>query len=337
MLTGLSGATRPRVYRFSYIDKKVKAGRYPNSCALADDLGVSRRTILRDVEFMKDSLYAPLEYCPKNRGYYYTESDYSLGLLKLTEGELLSLFLGHNLLTQCKGTPYEQQVKSAFNKICFNLQETVEVDLNRLSDFISFDLEPLRGEEKEVALHFKDAGRAIKEKRTISIVHYSIQRDVCKERLVDPYQIRFYRGAWYLVGYCHLRKEIRIFALDRIKSLQLTNKGFTPAAAFNSDKYFSDSFEMFRGPNIQRIKIWFSPDQARYIKERIWHQSQKIKENPDGSLIISLETSGLFQVKRWVLSFGDGAKVLAPEELVLEIIRELTAATSLYSNKKDQQ
>lgn len=332
----LAETTRPQLYRFSYIDKMIKIGRYPNSRGLAEDLGVSRRTILRDVEFMRDSLCAPLEYCPKNRGYYYTEAEYSLGLLKFTEGELLALFLGHNLLTQCKGTPYEQPVISAFNKICCYLQETVNIDFGRLSDFISFDLEPLRGEEKRVASHFASIGEAIEQKRTIEIAHYSIARDTCQERLVDPYQIRFYRGVWYLIGFCHLRKAIRIFALDRIQALQTTKNKFSMVEEFSSAKYFSDAFQMFKGPDLHQVKIWFSPNQARWIKEKLWHPTQKITENVDGSLVLSMNTSGLSQVKRWVLSFGADAKVLAPEELVSEMIHELTTASSLYPDKSDQ-
>ena len=317
MATNLAVATRPQLYRFYYIDGMIKNGRYPNSRGLAEALGVSRRTILRDVEFMRDSLNAPLEYCPKNRGYYYTEAEYSLGLLKFAEGELLALYLAHNLLTQCEGTPFKQPVISAFNKICCHLQENVNIDFDELSDYLSFDFEPLRGEEKAVAAYFTSIGEAIKKQRTIKLKHYSITRDTCQERLVDPYQMRYYQGAWYLVGYCHFRKAMRIFALDRIQALQITKNKFSMVAEFDPDKYFTDAFQMFKGPNIHQVKIWFSPDQARWIKEKRWHPTQEITENMDGSLVLSMSTSGLFQVKRWVLSFGAEAKSTCPRRTCL--------------------
>ncbi len=325
--------TRPQLYRYSFIDKAIKAGSFPNSRRLSEDLEVSRRTILRDVEFMRDSLRAPLEYCPKNRGYYYTEDEYFLGLIELTEGELLALYLGHSILTKCKGTPYEQQVISAFNKICFQLQETVNIDFGQLTDHISFDFEPLRGEEKKIASYFSAINKAIKKQVTIKIKHYAIARDTCHERLVDPYQIRYHQGAWYLVGFCHLREALRIFALDRILALQTTDRQFAIVEEFKSDKYFSDSFQMFKGSEIHQIKIWFSPEKARWIKERTWHHTQEIEENSDGSIIYSMETSGLSQVKRWVLSFGADAKALEPEELVSVVSGKLKNAISLYSGK----
>lgn len=333
MVFNFSETTRPQLYRFSFIDKMIKAGGYPNSRDLAERLEVSRRTILRDVEFLKDSLQAPLKYCPRQRGYYYTEAGYSLGLLKFTEGEILALFLGHNLLTKCKGTPYEHTIVSAFKKICLSLQETVNIDFGQLSDYISFDLDPFRGEEKRIANLFSIIGGAIKENRTIKIVHYSIARDICQERLVDPYQIRFYREAWYLIGFCKLRNEIRIFALDRIRTLTVTEDIFVMNKGYNSKDYIGDAFQMFKGPETYQVKIWFSPEQARWIKEKVWHPTQEIVDNKDGSVIFYMRTSGLFQVKRWILSFGPDAKVLAPEKLLSAVSDELNAASSLYLNQ----
>lgn len=326
----VASTTRPQLYRLSYIDKMIKAGRYPNSRSLSVDLGVSSRTVLRDVEFMKDSLIAPLEYSAQKRGFYYTETEYSMGLLKLTEGELLALFLGHNLFTKCKGTPYAQPVVNAFNKICCHLQETVNVDFGQLTDFITFDLEPFRGDEPQVSAHFAALGEAIKNKTRIKLTHYTIADDVCREREVDPFQLRYYQGAWYLVGYCHLRQALRIFALDRIWALQATATSYTIPDDFNPDEFFHDTFQLYSGSETYQVRIWFSAEQARWIKEKQWHPTQETEENPDGSLILSMRTSGLHQVKRWVLSFGSHAKVLDPLELVSDVAKELAAAAGSY-------
>ena len=330
MTLTLAQATRSRLYRLAYIDKMIVARRYPNARSLAEDLGVSKRTISRDVEFLKDSLNAPLEYDARRRGFYYTEAGYSIGLLKLTEGELLALYLSHNLLRKCKGTPYGPSVLSAFQKICSYLQESVNIDFGLLSAAVDFDLEPLRGEEKKVAAHFAAIGEAIQKKETLKLLHYSIKRDSWCERLVDPYQLRYFRGAWYLVGYCHLRRAVRIFALDRIRELHRTASTYTLPDSFNPGDYLQDAFQMFKGVAIYRVKIHFSPAQARWIREKQWHPSQQIAENPDGSLVLIMHTSGLDQVKRWVLSFGAQARVLEPPELIAAVREELAAARNIY-------
>lgn len=321
---------RPPLYRIHYIDHQIQARQYPNSKTLSDELEVSRRTILRDIEFMRDRFGAPLAFNSTKKGYYYTEAGYSLGLLKLTEGELLALYLGHSLLTRCQGTPYEQPVISAFRKLCLCLPNTVSIDFGRLADSITFDLEPLRGEAQQVAAFFTVLGQAIEQRHSVRLLHYAIARDTVRGRRVDPYHLRYHQGAWYLVGYCHLRRAVRIFALDRIRSLQPTGATFALPPGFNADDYFRDAFQFYRGSQIHRVEIWFNPREARWIKEKQWHPTQEVIENPDGSLTLAMRTSGLNQVQKWILSFGSGARALAPPALVKEIEVELKRARNNY-------
>lgn len=79
--------------RIHYIDEKISAGRYPNATSLAKELECNARTIQRDIEYMKDSLYAPLEYDHTKKGYYYTEPNFHLKGIPISEGELFALGL----------------------------------------------------------------------------------------------------------------------------------------------------------------------------------------------------------------------------------------------------
>ena len=123
---------------------------------------------------------------------------------------------------------------------------------------------------------------------------------------------------------------MRIFALDRIRELHRSASKYTLPAGFNPGEYFQDAFQMFKGANIYRVKIHFSPARARWIREKQWHPTQQIAENPDGSLVLTMHTSGLDQVKRWVLSFGAQARVLEPPELIAAIREELNSAIDIY-------
>lgn len=313
---------RPQFYRCAIIHRSIKAGSYPNANRLSADLGVHRRTIMRDLDYMRDSLSAPLEYCPRKRGYYYTEKDYSIDLLNLTEGELLSLFLGHNLLLKCRGTPYERHIASAFGKICALLQDTIPLDFG-FADTITFDLEPLRGKDEMVAANFAAISTAMRRKKSVKITHYAIARDDWRERIVDPYCLRYYQGVWYLIGFCHLRNDYRFFALDRISEITRTNRDFQIHTDFEIEQFMQDSFQLYKGDETHEIKIWFSPRQARWIREKQWHPTQELAEQPDGSVILIMTTSGLVQAKSWILSFGSEARALAPQSLVKEIKNEL--------------
>jgi len=281
---------------------------------------------------MKDSFNAPIEYNALKRGFYYTEQDYSLGLISLTEGELLALYLGHSMLAKCRGTAYAKKILSAFDKICSQLKDEVAVDFGHLADTITFDLEPLRGNEERIAAHFATIAQAIKEHRQLIIQHYNMITEQTLKRRVNPYLLRYYNGAWYLLGWCHLRKDMRTFGIDRISSIEVSTVKFSKPDDFCQQEFFDNSFRMFRSPATHQVQIWFSANQAPWIREREWHPTQELHNHPDGSLTLAMQTSGLFQVRRWILSFGKDAKAIAPPELVKEICGELNQASQHYSD-----
>jgi predicted DNA-binding transcriptional regulator YafY len=90
------------------------------------------------------------------------------------------------------------------------------------------------------------------------------------------------------------------------------------------------AFDIVYGDPV-KVRIWFSANQARYINERKWSRNQEIVDQEDGSIILSMKTSGWWDVKRWVLSYGSEAKVLEPEDLKKEILAELKSAQDSYS------
>ncbi|PKM80069.1 MAG: hypothetical protein CVU88_04910 [Firmicutes bacterium HGW-Firmicutes-13] len=324
---------RSSLFRIYYIDNKVKNNKYPNTRQIAEELEVSKRTIQRDIEFMRDRFGASLEFCYKNKGYYYSQDDFSLGLLRLTEGELIALYLGHNLLKKCEGTPYEKHVISAFQKICCNLQDIVSIDFKEVMEAISFDFEPLRGDEEKVAKYFNLISKAVTAKRSIEIIYYSISKDRETRRLTDPYNLRYYHGAWYVVAYCHLRNQVRIFALDRIREIIPTKKNFCIPDNHTVDSFFNDAFQFFKGEKSQAVRIWFSSHKARWIKEKTWHPSQKLEIQEDGSIILEITSSGIESLIRWIMSFGSNSRVISPQWLVEEVKSEIKKLQELYLDK----
>ena len=149
-----------------------------------------------------------------------------------------------------------------------------------------------------------------------------------------PYQVWFYDGSFYLLGHCSLANEIRIFALDRIKMLHTTDEDFDIPSDFDFDALMQKSFGIFQGP-VVRIKVWFDKDIAGYISEKVWHSSQRIHEQIDGSVIFEAEVSGTDEVKFWVMSWGSKALVLEPEFLREEIRSECALTLDHYTNNAE--
>ena len=124
-------------------------------------------------------------------------------------------------------------------------------------------------------------------------------------------------------------KEIRKLAVERIEELKITDASFRYPKEFNPEERLNAAFDIVDDEPMQ-VKIWFSADQARYIRERKWANEQKITNKRDGSIVLELNTSGWDDVKRWVLSYGSQAKVLKPTKLRKEIISDLEASRKIY-------
>ncbi len=324
------GPGKTGMFRIYQIDSLVRNGKYPNVPKLARRLEVSPRTIEKDIDDMRNFLGASLCYCRKRRGYYYDGDKPALPPLALTEGETVALFLGQKLLTQYRGTPYEELIRFAFEKISAMLPECVSVNLELFDRAVSFDVEPVRGEESLLLERYNSLICAIAERRSVVIDYYSAGRNAHNRRMIDPYHLRYHQGAWYLIGYCHTRREVRIFALDRMEGLEKTEANFRPDPKFSVERYFGDSLSIERGREPVEVKILFDRHQARWICERCWHESQRLERRPDGSVELSMIVSGLGEVKRWALSFGCHAKVLAPPELREEVEREIKEMAEKY-------
>ncbi len=306
---------------------------YPNCPSIAKYLEVSVRTVERDIDRLRDLFIAPIQYDRTRRGYYYAEP-FELPPVRLGDGEAIALFLGQRLLAQCKGTPFEEFVQQAMAKIRILLPQSVVVDVERTLGSVSFQAEPLRGEELEVADRYQLLAKAIIDRKSVLVEYYTMTRDEITHRKIDPYHLRFSEGTWYCIGHCHHRNTIRTFALDRMLHLEAIEDSFSIPDDFSVDEYLSHSLSIERGEP-QKVVLEFDRVQAAYIRGRKWHHSQTLEELPGGALRMTLTVGGLGEVKRWVTGMGSHGWVVEPEELQEEIAEELAKARERYLPAKE--
>ena len=192
-------------------------------------------------------------------------------------------------------------------------------------------LEFLKSQKSEANLRdaVEQISQATVDRQIIEIDYYTMSRKKKTRRKVAPYKIWFFDGAFYLVGNCGLREDIRIFALDRIKSLQVTDEAFEMPTDFKVEDFMQTSFGVFHGKP-EDVKIRFAADIAGYIKEKTWHQTQKITPQKDGSIIFEARVAGTDEIKYWLMSWGGKAEVLRPESLRDEMISEAQNMLQCY-------
>lgn len=330
-MTALPMGNRSATFRMIRIEQHLKKNKYGNLRELADLLEVSQRTVQRDLETMRDLLGAPVIYDRYHKGYYYGR-EFVLPRIDLTEGELVALFLTEKLLSYLEGTPYAVQLASAGTKLRLLLTDKTSGDAReaaRTRDYISIASEPLRGDELRLAKFFACLETARRQGRRVEHAYYSIQREEASVRKLDPYHLHLWEGSWYVIGYCHLRCAVRTFALDRVQEIRILDEKFRVPPDFKIEDYLRNCWGIERGAPA-RVQIRFDAHQARWIRERIWHPSQSLRELSEGRLLMEVEVAGWREIKQWVLGFGAHAEILEPAELREEIRREIMAMTEVY-------
>lgn len=311
--------TRPAMARLYAIDARIRQGRYPNCSSLARELEVSVRTVQRDVELLRDQLGAPLVYESKHRGFYYSSEDFALPASPLTARDISALNMAGQLLRLVIGSAFEEPVRRMLDRLASALPAGVSLGPQTASG-LSFGLPPIRGDEAQVAAHLELLQEALSTRRTAHMRYYSAYRDAWQQRRLDPYHLHYRDGAWYAIGWCHWRKRVQTFAVDRMRELRLLSQGFSLRPGFQAEQHLASAWQIESGAPVA-VAIRFQPTTARYIRERQWHPSQQLQDTPDGALVMRVQVAGLAEIARWVLQFGRAAEVLEPTEL-----RRLVAA-----------
>jgi predicted DNA-binding transcriptional regulator YafY len=155
---------------------------------------------------------------------------------------------------------------------------------------------------------------AIGKARTVQLRYYSASRNRTTRREVDPYRLWYAAGGLYLVAHCHLRQEVRLFAVERIRSLALTNHPYQMPLNFDLDAYVQDALVVMRGRPIG-VELLFDKAAAAWVRDRIWHPSQELEALKDGRLRLRLRVGETPEVVGWILSFGGGVRVVSPPSL----------------------
>ncbi len=292
----------------------------------AGELGCVVRTVWRDLRVLQDAgLPIYDERAPDGRkGLWRLDPRFRARLpLKLTLAELVALVMSRELLAPLGTSLLGPAVAGAFEK----LRRVLSTDALQLIDAMR-DVVGVRALGAKLQLpaaeHLPVLQSALVERRTVRMRYYSFQRDAETERAVDPYHLTYFNGGLYLVGYCHLREAVRVFAVERVRAVEALRRRFEVPADFDARDYLDKAWGILQG-DLVPVRVVFSPRVARYVRERLWHPSQRFRELAGGRLEMTLRVADTLEVRRWLLGYGADAEVLEPERLREALRREAQA------------
>jgi len=252
--------------------------------------------------------------------------------IPLSLSELTALYFGRSLAGVLKGTVFHDALESLFAKIKALLPADMLQLLDRAQAGLAVAVSPAKPHAPYRAM-IDVVSQAVLQRRRLEVVYRAMHGRTDTRRRVAPYRLLFFEGSFYILGHCGLRQDIRVFALDRVRRLALTDETFAAPEGLNIDEFLKSSFGVFHGP-FADVKIRFGKHIAGYITEKTWHPSQKVSVRPDGSVIFEAEVAGTEEIKHWVLKWGAQAEVLAPDSLRQEIRREAEEMMKTYRGGK---
>jgi predicted DNA-binding transcriptional regulator YafY len=174
---------------------------------------------------------------------------------------------------------------------------------------------------------------AIVARRRCLVEYQAPHRDRPKKFRYEPYRLLSIQGLLYCVGQVPAYGSLVTLAIDRIRSLKVTDEPFAVDPNFDLKKYEAEAFGVI-WEKPMTVVVRFHPDQAPYVREREWHPTQRLRTLRDGRLELTFRAGGTFEIIRWILGWGDAAEVMRPAALRRDVATILQEAACLYRHRK---
>ena len=300
--------------RLINIHKEIRDGKYPNTTDLAkkfnDGKGIS--TISRDIEFLRDRFYAPIEYDYQHKGYYYTENfEMPISFNNMSSDNLQILFAAKHLLAHFADTPIYAEIS---NIIDFLTDITLKTD-TEFSKRIALPPVPKFIIDKKILAAIYDA---LRKNLIIEFDYEGRWNTEYTHRRVRPYQLIFDDGKYFLYGFSEERNDVRIFSLGNIKNINITEETFTLPKDFEFQKHCGGGrFGSFASKNQDKYKIEFYEIARQMVKSCIWADDQILEDDDETNCTtLTFTSTQTFKIEEWILAQGMYAKPIEPEWLV---------------------
>ena len=305
---------------------------------LMNGLDLKKRGAYRMLAFLQDEMklvvHEDAALLDGSKRFYLDQDDVrKAGKVKvpnvnLTLSEVIALYFLRGSSSLYQGTDIQKAIDKAFAKFDYYLPEGFGERLGNISGVFAANTRFAKDySDKEEILD--DLVTAISKRQLCQVTYHAFSEDQVKTYRIAPLQLFERNGGLYLFATVVKYGDVRMQAVERIQELKIEDETFVPPKDFDAGKLLSTAFGLTYDDPIA-LKVWFSAGSARYVKERKWAEVQSFADQADGSTILEMKTSGWYEVKRWLLSFGTEAKLLEPEALRLDLAAEISAMKDVY-------
>src|ERR687888_172954 len=309
--------------------KQIETNRWTTISDLAEQHIVSTKTIRRDLAALMEAGFPLYDERYDGKVYWRLNDEYKgLPLATLSLSETAALYFSKKLVVNLAAPPFSDDIPSAFKKIESALPDRNIKFLDSLDNMISVRADAPKDLEHRKAT-IRTLMEAIAEEVKIRMEYFSAHSQQKKTYTIHPYRLMYFRGGLYLFAYVEQYDQIRTFAIERIETIEKTRESFDKPADFSVETYLESAFGVVKEEPFD-VEIIFNADIAEYVRSRVWHPSQQVREIGGGRITMKMHVGGEFELGSWILSFGPSATVISPDRLRKRVETELARALENY-------
>ena len=327
-----------RTERFYRIDQLLNEQRCLSFDAIQDALGVSRATLRRDLQYLRDRLNAPIVYDRLGGGYRFASGEnrsapvggpkYELPGLWFNASEIYALLMMQQLLNTVQPGllgPHIAPLQSRLSALLGSQQNKPEDIEDRIRIVHT-------GQRAPAPENFELIASALLKRMRLKVQHWHRGRDEKTTREISPQRLVFYRGNWYLDAWCHLRKDLRSFAVETLSDVALLDKPAKEVSAKVLDSRVQNGYGIFGGARTQWAQLRFTTARARWVAAEQWHPDQRGSVLPDGSYQLDVPYSIETELVMDILRHMPDVEVMGPPALRTKVRDKLKAALAAHKD-----
>jgi len=303
---------------------------------LAEEAGVTRRTIHRDLNAIQEAGYPLIsEWAYGRKVYRFLTRFKDVPPISFTLQELMTLCFLRSQLDFLEGTPFHDDMESIYRKVNSVLPPRYAAHMERIAG-VSLPLLQGRRDYSRAGETLRILRDALVYQYRVTIDYHVPGKDPASSYLIDPYTLIFHRGGLYLLGYAHNRQALRTFAIERVRRVVKENERFELPDEFCPQAQLRNAFGIVEESAVP-VRVRFSSAVAHAVRDRVWHPTQRVEELDNGGIVLSFEAGGTMEIVSWVLSYGRHAEILDPPELRSELKRIVADMGQMYGKTRTRK
>jgi predicted DNA-binding transcriptional regulator YafY len=323
-----------RTERFYRIEMLIRNRGLVSFEALQADLEVSRATLKRDLQYLRERLDAPIVYDRADNGYRFDgsprERAHELPGLWFSDKEIHALLTMHQLIQglEAEGV-LGRHLQPLLDKLhgMLGSSDAAARELMQRVNIVATARRPVS------ARFFELIGSALLERRRVELRYFTRARASESQREVSPQRLTHYRNTWYLDAWCHRSKGLRRFALDAVRDAAVLAQPALDVPLATVKAELDGGYGVFAGKRLKWAMLRFSAEAALWVATEQWHAQQTLRWLPDGRLELRLPYADSTELSMDILRHGDQVHVLAPRALAQQVAERLRRAADLYADK----